>query len=60
MEFLKKVGTDTLINTLAVNPKGNTDTEVCNKLQDILFCEFSGNTFCIFLPNLKNFNLFGV
>ncbi|KAL4229059.1 hypothetical protein ACF0H5_012097 [Mactra antiquata] len=32
MEFLKEIGPDTLINAFAVNLKGNTDLEKCNKI----------------------------
>ncbi|XP_065680991.1 uncharacterized protein LOC100209120 isoform X2 [Hydra vulgaris] len=42
MNFLAKVGPDALINTFTVNIKGNSETHLCNQLQDIIFSELNG------------------
>ncbi|KAL4238900.1 hypothetical protein ACF0H5_003607 [Mactra antiquata] len=41
MEFLKNVGPDTLVNAFAVNLKGNTNLDLCNKITFEVFRRLS-------------------
>jgi len=41
MKFLTQVGPDTVINAIAVNKKGNTDLDLCNRITFEVFRRLS-------------------